>query len=278
MSGLSSAISPCPNDTFIFGALALGLIDPGPFAGGAFDYADVEALNEAAGRGGPDVVKVSAAAAGTLLDRYAVLDAGAALGFGCGPLLLTGEARPLESLGEARIAVPGLATTAAALLRLTGLFRGEFLPMRYDRIMPALASGEIGAGVVIHESRFTYPDYGLTLGLDLGRWWEETTGAPLPLGVILLRRDRLDRAPTVEDWIRASLDFARAHPQALTAFIADKAQEIAPEVIDRHIRMFVTDFSRSLGGVGRSALLRLFSENGRTPEPATVFATAGLER
>lgn len=257
MRTLSLGISPCPNDTYIFGALALGLVKS-PGLGFSVDLQDVETLNRAAADGRFDVIKLSAAAAAQLLDSYALLPCGGALGRGCGPLVVVRPGFGTADLRNARVAIPGRLTTAARLLHLTGLHHGELLELRYDEVMPAVAAGTVDAGVVIHEGRFTYGALGLELLLDLGAWWEAETGLPIPLGVIGIRRELGPQvAGQVAEGIRASLAFARQQDAAIWPYIVQHAQEMDPAVIHQHINMFVTDFSMDLGPEGQGAVARL---------------------
>jgi 1,4-dihydroxy-6-naphthoate synthase len=253
---LSIGISPCPNDTYIFGGLALGRV-PGPEF--SFRLEDVETLNRLATEAALDVVKVSVAAAAGILDKYALLDCGGALGRGCGPLLVARPGMSLERLRDARIAGPGAATTATLLLRLTTLAQEENLVQTtYDQVMDMVAAGEADAGVVIHEGRFTYGGKGLDLLLDLGEWWETETGLPIPLGVIAIRRSLgQGTAQQVATAIRASLVFARHNEAAIWPYIVDHAQELSEVVIREHIATFVTPFSENLGSEGRHAVERL---------------------
>lgn len=259
--------SSCPNDTFMFHALVHGPSTP---AGLAFEVVmeDIEALNERARGGGPealDVTKLSAAALGHVLDRYVVLRSGAALGRGCGPLVVrrTGDGPgTLPELAGRRVAVPGLGTTAFLLLRS---FAPAFepVPMRFDRIMPAVARGEVEAGLIIHESRFTYADHGLVEVADLGTVWETTTGLPLPLGVIAIARGHADAfGHAIEAGLRASIAHAWAYPEASRAYIRAHAQELGDEICRRHIELYVNAFSADLGELGRAALEALL-ERGR---------------
>src|SRR5690606_32711921 len=198
---LSLAISPCPNDTFIFAAMASR---PDRYR---LTLDDVEALNQGAEREAFDVVKISAAAYGRIAPHYALLRAGGAAGFGVGPLLVA--ASPREPGG--RIAIPGERTTAARLLRLLGDF--ETVSMRFDRIEAAVLAGEVDCGVIIHEGRFTYADKGLTKLADLGDVWEQQMRSPLPLGAIAIRRTLgPDVARQVDEDIRASLRASWAAP------------------------------------------------------------------
>jgi 1,4-dihydroxy-6-naphthoate synthase len=224
---------------------------------------DVQHLNEAAVRGELDVVKVSVAAYARIREGYELLRSGGALGRGCGPLLVAraGEGDPIRP--GARIAVPGRLTTAYLLLRLHGGFTGETMAMSYERIMPAVASGEADAGVVIHEGRFTYPGYGLRKVLDLGEWWEAETGLPIPLGAIAARRTRGSRlAAAMETKIRQSLRYASENPDRVWPFIRRHAQEMDEATIQSHIETFVTDYTRDMGVTGIQAVQRLIGAAG----------------
>jgi len=249
-SPLSVAFSPCPNDTFIFHAWTHGLIEAAPQT--AVTFADVDVTNTAAERGEFDVVKVSYAALPWLTDKYRLLPCGGALGRGCGPLIVTADER--ADLSGARIAVPGERTTAYLLMRLwsTGQRPASIEVAPFAEIMPGVRDGKYDAGLVIHEARFTYGQYGLSALADLGQWWEQTTGHPIPLGAILARRgldpDELTRV------IRASVDYAFAHPDASAGYVAEHADEMDPDVQRQHIALYVNDFSRDLGEEGHAAI------------------------
>ncbi|MDA8164586.1 MAG: 1,4-dihydroxy-6-naphthoate synthase [Desulfobacteraceae bacterium] len=255
MEPLTIGFSPCPNDTFIFHALVHGKVpvpDPG-FAPPVL--ADVETLNEWALAGRLDVTKLSFHALGHVLDRYALLDAGAALGRGCGPLLVTGPGADPSRLESAKVAIPGRLTTAAMLLRLFAPECRNLITMRFDLIMPALAAGEIDAGAIIHEGRFTYRQYGLTLIQDLGAWWEEVTGLPIPLGGIVARRSLgEERLRAIGAAIRESVRYGFAQPDAGRDYIRRHAQELDDRVIADHIGLYVNSFSENLGREGRAAI------------------------
>lgn len=250
---LSLGISPCPNDTYIFHALLEGLsaapceID--------LHMADVEELNALAMQGRLDITKLSAGVLPQVIDRYAVLHAGAALGWGCGPLVVARRPLTAEECRCARVASPGHLTTAHLLLSLHGGFQGPREEMLFSDVMPAVATGRVDCGIIIHEGRFTYAQHGLVQLLDTGAWWEERFGVPLPLGAIAVRRD-LDRglARAVDQAIADSLRYANAHPDASREFIRRHAQEMDPEVTARHIATFVTAYSLDLGEQGRQAL------------------------
>jgi 1,4-dihydroxy-6-naphthoate synthase len=259
---LPLGFSPCPNDTFMFDALVHGRVDA---EGLCFrpELDDIEVLNRRALGLDPrpplSVTKVSVAALAHLTADYAVLDAGAALGRGCGPLVLRrgGDSRypTLADLAGARVAIPGEATTASLLLRLFGPAELERVTLRFDRIMPALAAGEVDAGLVIHESRFTYRDHDLACIADLGEVWEAATGLPLPLGVIVARRE-LSAATVraVERGLRASVEAAWADPAASRPYVRRHAQELDDDVCRRHIALYVNSFSATLGDEGRRAI------------------------
>ena len=247
------AFSPCPNDTFMFHALVHGAID---VRGCRFDahIADVEELNRAALAARFPVSKLSAAAYLRVKDAYAILDTGAALGFGCGPLVVSREARP--RIDGMTVAVPGEHTTAHLLFRLWCDGETRVVTARYDEIMPGVADGRFDAGVIIHEGRFVYPAYGLVKVVDLGEWWERETGGPIPLGCVAARRIDIDDAARcdLETLLRASIDHGMRNPAASRGFIRAHAQEMDDGVIDRHIALYVNEFSRSLGDAGRRAI------------------------
>lgn len=256
---LSLGFSPCPNDTFVFDALVHGRVAT---HGLAFRerLEDVETLNRLAADGALDVTKASYGAIPWLLDRYALLRSGGALGRGCGPLVVAREPLPMTALRGRRIAIPGARTTASLLLRLfdPALSHGE--ERVYSDIMPAVARGEVDAGLIIHESRFTYREHGLVRLLDLGEWWEGETGLPIPLGGILAKRElgatSLER---LADAVRASVEHAFAHPQDSAGYVRQHAREMDPEVVRRHIDLYVNRFSVELGHEGEQAVATLFA-------------------
>jgi 1,4-dihydroxy-6-naphthoate synthase len=253
---LKLAISPCPNDTFIFHAWIHDRIAYAPPVDVTF--ADNDVCNRSALRGEPDIAKISYAVYPDVADRYALLPAGGAVGRGCGPLVLTAGR---TDLAGARVAIPGPATTAFLLLRMWPGSRAVagFEVMPFEKIMPAVRNGTVDAGVVIHESRFTYPAYGLTAVADLGDWWEADTGLPVPLGAIVSRRG-IDTAQ-IADSIRRSLEAAWADPSAGQRFVAEHAQELDPDVIAAHIRLYVNEFSADLGPEGLAAVETLLTRS-----------------
>jgi 1,4-dihydroxy-6-naphthoate synthase len=260
MKTYTLAYSPCPNDTYIFAALTNGLLQNVPQV--SVHLADIEELNDAALRGEFELVKVSYGAIPYLMDRYRILRAGGALGRGCGPLLvaLPQNAPPLFSeVAEKRIAIPGERTTAFMLLQLALGKRPKTAQMRFDRIIPAVSAGEIDAGLIIHESRFTYRDAGLISIADLGEWWEEMTLSPIPLGAILVRNDIPDDdARAIDEAIRASLAFARTHDDAVMPYVREHAFEMSDDVMRSHIELYVNDFSEDVGTQGIEAVHTLF--------------------
>lgn len=252
---LELVFSPCPNDTFIFHAWAHGLVPGAPAV--RVRHADVDEANELAAQSLPDVVKVSYAALPYLLADYRLLPAGGALGRGCGPLVLTAGRRDLAG---ARVAVPGVRTTAYLLFRLWAaqVTVGSIDVLPFPEIMPAVREGRYDAGLVIHEARFTYGDYGLTALADLGAWWEQQTGLPTPLGAILARRS-LDPGPLTAA-IRGSLDAAWADPDASADYVRDLAREMNPDVIAAHIRLYVNSSTRELTDADQTAVRALLNQ------------------
>lgn len=261
---LSLGYSPCPNDTFIFHGLASGAVDwPG---GLDITLADVEELNSLAVQGALDVVKVSVAAAAGVLDDYILLRAGGAMGYGVGPIVVAKEGGDLESLDGKTVAIPGRKTTANLLFGLCCREAGIGVTLKemvFDEVMPAVETGEVDAGVVIHEGRFTFQDHGMKRILDLGAWWESHSGLPIPLGAIAIRRS-LGRevASAMNEAIRHSLLTARNDPAGAEAYIKQHAQEMADDVIREHIATFVTDYSLDVGDAGAEAVQRLLKEAG----------------
>ncbi len=235
---LNFAFSSCPNDTFAFYALVHGLV-PGPRVHPHID--DVEALNARAEKGGAEVTKISIAAYERVRDRYALLRAGGAAGFGVGPIVV---ARGQRAVGG-RVAIPGQRTTAALLLHLLGRF--ETVAMRFDQIEEAVMRGDVDCGVLIHEGRFTYQAKGLALVADLGAVWEERMKCPLPLAAMAIRRDLADAwAPQVDRALRASVEHAFAQPNASREYVARHAQEMDPSVVAKHIALYVNDYTLAL--------------------------------
>ncbi|QKS70105.1 1,4-dihydroxy-6-naphthoate synthase [Paenalkalicoccus suaedae] len=250
------AFSPCPNDTFIFHALVHGKVDGAPKM--EVTYADIDKTNHwAAENRGPEVMKISYAALPWVLDNYQLIPCGGALGRGCGPLVLINGEKSFDDLKGKRIAVPSDRSTAYLLFRLwlrqqVPDHGSEIIVMSFDDIMPAVQSGEVDAGLVIHEARFTYQNYGLSKLVDLGDWWEQDTGTPIPLGAIIARKD-VD-AKQLEEWIKASLSYAYENPSESNDYIMEYAQEMSADVARQHIDLYVNEFSMDLGDTGRKAV------------------------
>lgn len=253
MNALTVALSPCPNDTFVFGAWVLGLIPPPAGLDSRFHWHDVQELNEGAVRGDWDVIKVSAATALRLRDRFAILPCGGAFGLEHGPKLVVRQ----DFRGTPRrIAVPGLDTTA--MLVLNAALQGRFtpVPMIFHSIVEAVREGDVDAGLLIHETALVYDRYGLALHTDLGQWWRERTGGlPLPLGCILARGELgEDVRASVADCIRASILLARDRRDSVMPFIASLARELDAATLEQHIAAYVNDFSLDMGPAGQAAL------------------------
>lgn len=275
---LELGISPCPNDTWIFFALANNKLDM-PFDITMY-MADVEDLNIRARKGDISATKLSVAAMTDCLDDYILLRTGGALGRGCGPIVVTKQDTCFQSAREAdkKVAIPGTLTTANMLLSLNNSLKGERVEMLFDQVMPAVQSGTVDAGIVIHEGRFTYENFGLKKVLDLGQWWENTTNLPLPLGAIAIRRDLgMETARQLEKAIRASLSYVQRHPEEATAYIKKHAQEMDDAVIKEHIATFVNEFSMELGTDGEYAIQLLlekaFELAGKPMPDLPVFVT-----
>ena len=260
----SLAYSPCPNDTYIFAALANGLLAGAPAVDVVLD--DVEALNLAAREGRYELTKVSYGAIPSLLDKYRILRAGGALGRGCGPLVVAlpgvDSKAPLltDFAPDAVFAIPGRMTTAYALLRLALGRDQSIVELRFDRIVDAVANEEVAAGLIIHESLFTYRDAGLVEVIDLGDWWEHETGNPIPLGAILVRRDVSDTdARAIDDAIQRSLTFAREHEDKIIDYVRAHAFEMNDDVMRAHIGLYVNEYSDDVGEAGIAAVEDLFA-------------------
>jgi 1,4-dihydroxy-6-naphthoate synthase len=260
------AFSPCPNDCFIFDALVHGRIDR---EGLDFDVrlGDVEALNTAAFAADVDVTKLSFHAYAYCADRYVLLDAGSALGRNCGPLLIA--SRPISvaeaAAGALRLAIPGKYTTANFLLGYAFPRAQDKTELLFSDIEAAVLDGRYDAGLIIHENRFTYEAKGLKKVIDLGEYWESTTGAPIPLGGIVIRRSLPDTLKqTVNRVLRRSVEYAFAHREASLPYVRAHAQEMSEEVMYKHIDLYVNHYSVDLGSDGRRAVALLFDKGAAT--------------
>lgn len=261
MTVIDVGFSPCPNDTFIFHAMMHGLVDTGDLKFRPRLH-DVEELNRMAFDNTLPVSKLSFYAWLQLKEHYDILDSGAALGYGCGPLLVAKSADTPRT--DAKIAVPGEHTTARLLLKLWKPEYTNIEIIRFDQIMDGIGSGKYDAGVIIHEGRFVYEQYRLRKIVDLGEWWERKTGAPIPLGCIAIRRGHpvFTLKNEIESAIKRSVEYAFANRNASREFIKKHAQEMADDVIDGHIGLYVNDFSLSLGAKGRKAVRKLGEMSG----------------
>jgi 1,4-dihydroxy-6-naphthoate synthase len=253
---LGFGFTPCPNDAFAFHALVHGLVPA------AFDtepvLLDIEELNQRAARGELQLTKLSFGAAAAAGDRYRLLRSGAALGRGVGPLVVAREAGTLEEAAAGRIAVPGRETTAFLLFRLAAQALGDVVELRYDRILDAVVAGEVDAGLIIHESRFTYAEHGLVALADLGEWWESETGLPVPLAGIFARGDlEPDLVDGAEAAIRASVEYAFANPEASRDYVRSLSHELSEAVCAAHIALYVNEHSVDIGDEGLTAIDRL---------------------
>jgi 1,4-dihydroxy-6-naphthoate synthase len=263
---VDAAFSPCPNDTFVFHAWAHGLLPGAPTL--QVTFADIDVTNHTLAQRTHALVKISAAAVPLAeANGYTLLPAGGAVGRGCGPLLLTRDTRTASELVGRTLAIPSELSTAWLVAQR---WQRECLPqgfgevgvMPFPRIMPAVAEGTVDAGLVIHEARFTYGDYGLQQVVDLGQWWEDASGLPLPLGAIVARDDLIARygERSLTAWLRASVEHAWAHPDASAAYVADHADEMSPDVQRHHIDLYVNEFTAALGDEGRRAFATLLDD------------------
>lgn len=248
---LSCAYSPCPNDTFIFCRLAQ---EPDIET----HLHDVEMLNRWAFEGRFDVTKLSFHAWLLVQETYRLLNVGAALGRGCGPLVIRRDDAPVALPTESIVAVPGEYTTAHLLLCLWRPDIGNRVFMPFNRIMDAVESGEADAGVIIHEGRFVYEERGFQCVEDLGEWWEAKTGKPIPLGCIAAKKILgEERIHEFEQRLKQSIEFAFENPDSTAEYVKEHAQELASEVTAKHIETYVNDFTLDLGAEGRAAIDKL---------------------
>lgn len=256
---LTIGISPCPNDTYIFDAIYHQRLDLGDLQF-EFHLLDVEQLNRAALEERFDVTKLSYFAFTQMSQNYQMLRSGGALGHNCGPLLVSSD--PLKVLNaDSKVAIPGIRTTANFLLTKAYPFLIHKTPMLFSDIESAVASGEFDAGLIIHESRFTYQENGLFLIKDLGVFWEEETHTPIPLGGIVIRRDLPEALKIrVNRLIADSVAYAFEHPEASKAFVLQHAQEMKMEVVNAHIALYVNRLSLDLGIDGRRGVDLMFQQ------------------
>ena len=269
--------SPCPNDTFIFDAMVHGRIDT---EGLEFDYflTDVEELNRKALSADVDVTKISYNAFAYVAQNYLILDAGSALGHRNGPLLISKNRIGISELPGLKIAIPGKYTTANLLFSIAWpevVNKTEYL---FSDIEDALLKDEVDAGLIIHETRFTYYRRGLHKLADMGEYWETLTGLPIPLGAIVIKRSIPDDiALKVNRVVRRSLEYAYKDSFASYDFVSDNAREMDSTIMNNHIKLFVNEYTLNLGKKGREAIVELFriaGEKGVIPAlPARIFLT-----
>jgi 1,4-dihydroxy-6-naphthoate synthase len=254
---LTLAHSPCPNDTYIFAAWANGLLARRHPVRTYIE--DIENLNNSALRAAYELTKISYGAIPLVTGHYRILRAGGALGRGCGPLLVArpGTGDSIADFKDRIVAIPGEMTTAFVLLRLAMSMRPQTIGLRFDKIVDAVKSGAVDAGLIIHESRFTYDAHGLVCVQDLGDWWEGETGMPIPLGAILVRSDVRDPAE-INETIRESLRYACANDREVMTYVREHAREMDESVMRRHIETYVNEFSEDVGEEGISAVAEFF--------------------
>jgi len=255
---LTLGFSPCPNDTFIFDAMVHGKVDT---EGLEFSYclADIEELNRRAFTGKPDITKISSFAYAFAATDYMILDSGSALGFGNGPLLVSRDKIDTGSLANARIAIPGKYTTANMLFSIAWPEAANKTEYLFSDIENVVLNGEADAGLIIHESRFTYQKKGLQKLVDLGEFWEGMTGLPVPLGMIVInRRIPEETALAVSRIIQRSVEFAFEDPVTSRDFVSENAREMEGEVMRKHIELYVNKFTINLGHEGRKAIAELY--------------------
>ncbi len=253
---LSFGYSPCPNDTFAFHAATEGLVGDVEFD---VDLHDVETLNERAMDGELDVTKLSFGAFAYVVDEYSLLRSGGALAEGVGPIVVADDDIDVNRLADqdVEVVIPGELTTAHLLLQLRTPEFEAANALRFDEIMPAVTDGSFDAGLVIHEGRFTYRDYGLQQVVDLGEWWEEETDTPVPLGCVAVHRD-VDDPAKVEEALRQSVEHAFEHPMESSDYVRGHAQEMEEDVLERHVDTYVNDYTVDFGEDGLQAVEELF--------------------
>ena len=253
MNPIKLGYSPCPNDTYIFYALVHDKLNNGLIL--RETLADIETLNKMAASEELDVTKISFHAFAYLRNNYCLLHAGGALGRGCGPLLIAKNQVDIDTMHNFRVAIPGEMTTAALLLRLYNPSVKDLVVLPFNKIIEAVDRGDVDAGLIIHESRFTYQQYGLKSVIDLGEWWENTTGHPIPLGGILIRRDfGSERIREFDAALRASVEFAHSNSHLVRDYVSLHAQEMDDSVMKAHIDLYVNEFTIDYGSEGEAAI------------------------
>jgi len=255
---LSIAISPCPNDTFIFDAIINQLIDTSPYEFGVH-FGDVEKLNQKAFKSEYDITKLSYHAYTNCSSQYDLFTSGSALGNNCGPLFISRQEFAKDKINELRIGIPGEWTTANFLLKYFAPDAKNINTYLFSDIERGINAGDIDAGVIIHENRFTYKQRGFHLIQDLGQYWENKTNHPIPLGGIVIKKSL---SPIIKQdinqLIRQSIEYAWKKDSLISGFIAQNATEMDPKIMEEHIRLYVNDFSLNLGYDGLKAVQHLF--------------------
>ncbi|BBB33585.1 1,4-dihydroxy-6-naphthoate synthase [Thermotomaculum hydrothermale] len=258
MKKLKLAYSTCPNDTFMFYGIAAGIFSP------SFQFdtvlKDIEELNKMAFKGETDITKLSFFAYFKIADKFKILNSGSALGRGCGPLLIAKEEFDLSDLKNKRIAIPGKNTTANLLFSIFCPECKNKKEVLFSEIENEILKGEVDAGVIIHETRFTYKIRGLKKLVDLGEFWERETGNPIPLGLIAVKRDYEKEGKELDNLLRKSIEYAFENPSNTLPYIKKYAQELDESVINSHINLYVNKFSINLGEEGKKAITDLYQK------------------
>lgn len=259
MESIKIGFSPCPNDTFIFAALIQGKI-PNLTLDLNHIVSDVEELNRMAREEVLDVTKISVGSYPAIADGYIMLTAGGALTYSDGPIIVSRKPLSIKELRSASVAIPGRGTTAAVLLDIFNLHKGPRIEMIFSDIISAVKDGVVDAGVIIHEGRWIYQDYGLSKVLDLGKLWVETFLVPLPLGAIVIKRNLARYARLLNEAIKNSIRYAREHREEVYSFIIRHASEMDRKIIDKHIEAFVNKLSENLGSEGKEAIRQFIAQ------------------
>lgn len=271
---LTLAFSPCPNDTFIFDALVNKKIDTGDFEFNVV-LEDVQTLNQLALQNKIDVSKISYGVLPLITDNYFLLNSGGALGKGVGPLLIAKTELQVEDLADKKIAIPGENTTAHMLFTLAFANAKNKVFKVFNEIEDAVLNGEVDAGVIIHENRFTYQDKGLIKLIDLGDYWETRTQSPIPLGGIVAKKSLdISTIKKIDSLIKASVEYAfKNNYEVLSDYVKQHAQEMSEAVMRKHIDLYVNNFSVDLGDQGKQAVLTLMEVHSKNFTENKVLQT-----
>jgi 1,4-dihydroxy-6-naphthoate synthase len=253
------AFSPCPNDTFIFDAIVHKKIDLEDLEF-EFDMADIEELNRRVLKESPDMIKISYSTYLQVFLNYALLDAGSAFGFGNGPVVVSKTLLHLNQLRNHKVAIPGEHTTAHFLFRIAFPAAQRKSFMHFSKIEESVLKGECGAGVIIHEGRFTYERKGLIKIMDLGEFWQNLTGTPVPLGCIVVRKELgLEMTAKLNRVMRRSVEYALANRDDVMPFVRKNAKEMEKDIMVQHINFYVNDLTLDLGDTGKKAIAELMN-------------------